>query len=90
MPLPAFKPVFDLIGAQAEVPPDTSEIRRIVQLPDEQFRLLSDLGFATLDKIACLSTSEVRRLTEILKLQTTVIESDWIPNAQLKLFDGKK
>ncbi|MCH8276080.1 MAG: hypothetical protein IIA50_00865 [Bacteroidetes bacterium] len=90
VPLPAFKPVFDLIGAQAEVPPDTSEIRRIVQLPDEQFRLLSDLGYATLDKIACLSSSEVRRLTEILKLQTTVIESAWIPNAQLKLFDGKK
>lgn len=87
VPLPTFTPVFELLGGKIENGRDRSAVRGVVRLSDDQFEVLTDLGYATLDKIACLSSSEVHRLADIFKLQTSVIETDWIPNAQLQLFE---
>ncbi len=90
VPFPAFTPVSDLMQSQDDPPVEAATLQQIVQLPDEQYQLLTELGYASLDKIACLSSSEVRRLSDIFNLPSTVIESDWIPNAQLKLFERDK
>lgn len=60
----------------------------LLDLTDLQFRRLRELGFASYEKIAELSSPDIRRLTEEFQISSERIEQIWISSAQLRLYEG--
>jgi len=83
---PTFTPVSFLMPEDSAVTSE-SHFKSLVRLSDDQYDLLDELGYGSMEKIAKLSSTEVRRLAEIFSIPAQRIESDWIPNAQLILFE---
>ncbi len=86
---PAFTPVSFLMSEKPTVTVE-SQFKSLVRLSDDQYDLLNELGYGSMEKIAKLSSTEVRRLAEIFSIPAQRIESDWIPNAQLILFERNR
>ncbi len=67
---------------------ETSEeatVRKIVQLSEEDFNVLLELGYASLRILANLSSSEVRRLSDVFGVAASKIEQSWVPTARAHL-----
>ncbi len=60
----------------------------LLDLTDPQFRRLSAMGFASYEKIAELSSPEIRSLAEEFQISSERIEQIWISGAQLRLYEG--
>jgi len=60
-------------------------IQEIVKLSDGQFSLLQELGYASLKRLSNLSSSEVRRLSDLFSVSAAQIEQSWIPTARAHL-----
>lgn len=78
---PSFRPVSDLVDENAPRP-----LQRLLRLNDDQFGLLDEIGYATVDRIASLTPVAVSRLSEIFGIPASRIEMDWIPDAQKAVF----
>ena len=64
---------------------DKALIQSIVSLDPDSFSLLDELGYASLTRLAQLSTSEVRRLAQVFRIDPDLIEQDWKPTATAHL-----
>jgi len=72
--------------ADPVLPVDKNEaVREIVQLSEEDFDVLLDLGYASLKILANLSSSEVRRLSDVFGVSASQIEQTWVPTARAHL-----
>ena len=72
--------------ADPVLPTDENEtVREIVQLSEEDFDVLLDLGYASLKILANLSSSEVRRLSNVFGVSASHIEQTWVPTARAHL-----
>jgi len=60
-------------------------IREIVKLSPEGYDLLADLGYASLIKLANLTSSEVRRISDLFAVSASDIEQSWVPTARAHL-----
>jgi len=92
--LPEFKAVSTFIErrspvaqvADSALPMSESEtVREIVQLPEADFDVLLDLGYTSLKILANLSSSEVRRLSDVFGVSASQIEQAWVPTARAHL-----
>lgn len=92
-PLPVYQPLSIIMkhwatpnvidsGPESGIRTESTLIRSIVQLSDDGFELLSQLGYATLDKLADLSPSEIRRLAAIFRINEMDIDQGWMPAAK--------
>jgi hypothetical protein len=82
---PAFQPVSDLVEPEridAGAPP----LQRLLRLNAEQYALLDEIGYATVDRIASLTTVAVERLSGIFGVPESEIRDQWIPAAQKAVF----
>ena len=83
--LPPFQNLSELVINTTEQElksPTRSSVVAITNLSEEQFLLLEDLGYADPNKMANLSKSEIRRLSEIFRINPQVIKTEWIPGAR--------
>ena len=83
--LPRFQNLSELVINRTEQElksPTRSSVVAITNLSEEQFLLLEDLGYADPNKMANLSKSEIRRLSEIFRINPQVIKTEWIPGAR--------
>jgi|GEM_PF-3509864 len=92
--LPQFKSldqvIEELFSESLEGPKEESNenlvlIREIVKISDEQFSLLQELGYASLKRLSNLSSSEVRRLSDLFAVSAAQIEQSWVPTARAHL-----
>ena len=82
---PRFQNLLELVINRTEQElksPTRSSVVAITNLSEEQFLLLEDLGYADPNKMANLSKSEIRRLSEIFRINPQVIKTEWIPGAR--------
>jgi hypothetical protein len=64
---------------------ESETVREIVQLPEADFDVLLDLGYTSLKILANLSSSEVRRLSDVFGVSASQIEQAWVPTARAHL-----
>ncbi len=82
--LPVFRTVSDFVPASdAPLPTQKSTtLTNLVGLSPDQFELLSDLGFASAEKLSLMTPEEIIRLSEIFRVSPEFIQSNWITRAQ--------
>jgi hypothetical protein len=92
--LPEFRAVSTFIDRRSAIsqeadpvlPISENEIvREIVQLSEADLDVLLDLGYASLRILANLSSSEVRRLSDVFGVSASQIEQTWVPTARTHL-----
>lgn len=82
---PAFKPVSDLVDTEngsTGSPP----LQRLLKMNAEQYALLEEIGYATVDRIASLTPIAVERLSGIFGVSESEIRDHWVPDAQKAVF----
>jgi len=60
----------------------------LLDLTDPHFHRLKEMGFASYEHIAELTTRDIHRLAEEFQIPIERIEKVWISGAQLRLFEG--
>ncbi|GMQ80832.1 MAG: hypothetical protein BMS9Abin05_0261 [Rhodothermia bacterium] len=99
---PQFKSLTDLFpllnldeGDSETLDPDESSsetkavgLQILLGLTDGEFRDLRELGLASYESIAQLSSSDISSLSEKFEIPASRIEQIWISGAQLRLYEG--
>lgn len=82
---PAFKPVSDLVETENGTP-TSPPLQRLLKMNAEQYALLEEIGYATVDRIASLTPIAIERLSGIFGVPESEIRDHWVPDAQKAVF----